>query len=80
MKLLYRGNHYESASQKIETVKTEIIACFRGQKYQINRPALQNISQKSMCLKYRGVPYLSEPRSTVSRENILKNQKLIGVS
>ncbi|MFB2893797.1 histidine kinase [Aerosakkonemataceae cyanobacterium BLCC-F50] len=52
MKLLYHGNRSESFFQKIETIKTEIIASFRGKNYQINHSVLQSISQKSMCLKF----------------------------
>lgn len=78
MKLLYRGNHYESISQNLTTVKTEIIACFRGQRYQINRPVFQVNYQKTINLKYRGIPYLCKQGLIISPEKV-SNQQLASV-
>lgn len=80
MKLLYRGNHYKIISQKVETIKTEIIACFRGQKYLICRPLIQLTSQKPITLKYRGVSYMPKQAFTLKSEEISGNKQSIRVN
>lgn len=80
MKLLYRGNPYETISQKVETVKTEIIACFRGQKYLIYRPLIQCTSQKPITLKYRSISYMPKQAFTLKSEEICPNKPSIRVN
>lgn len=57
MKLSYRGSSYESNTQAIETIETEIYAQYRGLPYSVRRPANQIGVQPNVTLKFRGTSY-----------------------
>lgn len=55
MKLSYRGIAYQSSSFAIPTIATEVQACFRGQVYQVRKPAINLTSQTHTGITYRTV-------------------------
>ncbi len=58
MKLTYRGISYQSSATPIQSNKSETIAKFRDQSYQVSQPIVSKLSC-SHLLKYRGIRYQS---------------------
>lgn len=75
MKLLYRGNSYESHSQ-VETVGTTIIAQYRGLSYQIQHPLFKDYTQPQRDFKYRGIPYTLNQDYALAQKGLFKNEQL----
>ncbi|WP_017304322.1 DUF4278 domain-containing protein [Spirulina subsalsa] len=57
MHLSFLGNHYPSQGKIIETVTTDTVASFLGNRYYLHRPVQMPPSSYLGLRKYRGVTY-----------------------
>lgn len=65
MKLQYRGLPYESTDRVFKTVKSGILAQYRGITYVVRCPINAPAPQVSATLKYRGVLYTPNQASAI---------------
>ena len=56
MKLRFLGQTYSSSNCQLETIPSDLTACFRGQKYALRRP-VQTFSPQFNVRIYRGIVY-----------------------
>jgi len=66
MKLVYRGNTYESGSVNVDLVESSTVGKYRGQSYHPTYPRHIPVQQPALDLKYRGVAYQRDAQGNVA--------------
>jgi hypothetical protein len=61
MRLVYRGNHYETETAPMEVTGSSLFGTYRGQRFELISPRYVPAPQASINLSYRGVPYCKVP-------------------
>ena len=70
MKLRFLGRTYSRSQVHLETIPSDLTACFRGQRYHLRVPvvasneAQNRISSIASIRKYRGVSYVVEQQNS----------------
>ena len=70
MKLQFLGRTYTSRQVHLETIPSDLTACYRGQSYNLRIPvtkdeAQSQISSFASVRKYRGVSYIVEQKNSL---------------
>jgi Domain of unknown function (DUF4278) len=66
MKLVYRGNTYESNPVAVDLVESSTVGHYRGQTYHLTYPRHIPVPQPALDLKYRGVAYHRDAQGNVT--------------
>lgn len=66
MKLVYRGNTYESNAVAVDLVESSTVGQYRGQTYRLTYPRHVPVPQPALDLKYRGVAYHRDTQGNVT--------------
>lgn len=66
MKLVYRGNTYDSDPVAVDLVESATVGQYRGQTYRFTYPRHIPVPQTAADLKYRGVAYHRDAQGNVT--------------